>query len=141
MKFVRKFVSLVVLPFLLAACAGEKSATPPGGGEATSPPAAEVTTPAEPECADLTGSPVGQIVMRDFTFVPFCAIVSGDQKLEFANEGNSRHSFTIPELDFDVLAGKTTTTKQAIGEVLKPGDTYAYECKYHPAMNGELRVE
>jgi plastocyanin len=137
---VRKFVSLVVLPFLLAACAGEKSATPPGGGEATSPPAAEVTTPAEPECADLTGAPVAQILMLDFVFDPRCAIVSGDQKLEFVNQGKIRHSFTVPELDLDVLFDTTETTKQAIGEVLKPG-THAYACKYHPRMKGELRVE
>jgi plastocyanin len=100
-----------------------------------------VTTPAEPECADLTGEATAQIVMRDNTFVPFCAIVSGDQKLEFVNEGKSRHSFTVPELDFDVLSGKTKTTEQPIGKVLKPGDTYAYVCKYHGAMNGELRVQ
>lgn len=137
----RRFVLLTLLPVLFAACGGGESPTPTGGGGATSPPAAQVTTPAEPECADLTGSPVAQIVMRDFTFVPFCAIVSVDQNLEFVNEGKSRHSFTVPELDFDVLSGKTRTSKRPIGEVLKAGDTYAYECKYHPAMNGELRVE
>lgn len=140
MRFVRRLVSLVVLPFLLAACAGEEGPTPTGGGEAASPPAAQSTTPAEPECADLTGSPVAQIVMLDFVFDPRCAIVSGDQKLEFVNQGKIRHSFTVPELDLDVLFEKSKTTKQPIGEVLQPG-THAYACKYHPRMKGELRVE
>ncbi|HET6771199.1 MAG TPA: hypothetical protein VFH75_06145 [Actinomycetota bacterium] len=131
----------------LSSCAGEKP-TAKGPAEPTvASPSPQATEEAEPECTDLTGEATAQIVMRDFTFVPFCAIVSGDQRLVFANEGNSRHSFTIPELDFDVLAGKTTTTKQAIGEVLEPGNTYAYQCKYHVGgsvpgpMNGELRVE
>lgn len=134
-------MALVLLAFLLAACAGEEPSASNGADAGKSPPAAEVTTPAEPECADLTGSPVALIVMLDYVFDPRCAIVSGDQKLRFVNEGKSRHSFTVPELDFDVLSGKTKTTKQAIGEVLKAGDTYAYECKYHGPMNGELRVE
>lgn len=107
----------------------------------TSSPAAQATTPAEPECADLTGSAVAQIVMLDFVFDPRCAIVSGDQKLEFVNEGKIRHSFTVSELDVVVLFGKTKTTKQPIADVLKAGATYPYLCKYHPRMKGELRVE
>jgi plastocyanin len=143
----RKPVLSAVLCLIMAACAGEEPSGPQSQPTEPASPSPTTTTVPEPECADLTGTPVAQILMRDFTFVPFCAIVSGDQRLEFVNEGNSRHSFTIPELDFDVLAGKTTTTKQAIGEVLKPGDTYAYQCKYHLGgsvpgpMNGELRVE
>jgi plastocyanin len=100
-----------------------------------------VTTPAEPECTDFTGSPVAQIVMIDFTFDPFCSIVSGDQKLEFVNEGKNRHSFTVPKLDLVVLAGETKTTKRPIGEVLKAGEAYVYGCKFHSRMTAELRVE
>lgn len=136
----RRFASLALLPLLFTACAGEAGA-PTGRDAETSPPAAQVTTPDEPECADLTGSPVAQILMVDFAFDPFCAIVSGDQKLEFVNEGKNRHSFTLPELDFDVLSGKSKTTKQPIGEVLKAGQTHNYACKYHRSMNGELRVQ
>jgi plastocyanin len=133
----------LVFPLLVftAACAGNEGTTPTGeGGATTSPPAAEVTTPAEPECADLTGEPTAQIVMRDNSFVPFCAIVSGEQGLEFVNEGKNRHSFTVPKLDMDVRAGETKTT-EPVGQVLKAGETHAYVCKYHGGMNGELRVE
>jgi plastocyanin len=136
----RRLISLVWLPFLVAACAGE-TGTPTAEDGGTSPPAAQATTPAEPECADLTGAPVAQIRMVDFSFDPFCAIVSDDQKLEFVNEGNSRHSFTVPKLDLDVLSGEAKTTKQPIGKVLKPGETHAYVCKYHALMNAELQVE
>jgi plastocyanin len=125
----------------MAACAGEEPSGTQSQPTEQASPSPTTTAAAEPECADLTGSPVAQITMQTLTFNPFCAIVSGDQKLEFVNEGKSRHSFTTPELDFDVLSGKTKTTKQPIGEVLKPGGTYAYECKYHASMNGELRVE
>ena len=130
-----------MLLLVFTACAGNEGTTPTGeDGATTSPPVAEVTTPAEPECADLTGEAAARI--RDTYFDPRCAIVSGDQKLEFVNEGKSRHSFTVPELDFDVLSGKTKTTEQPIGKVLKPGDTYAYVCKYHQQlMKGELRVQ
>jgi plastocyanin len=140
MTSVRRFACLALIPFLFTACAGEEPSAPTGG-EATSPPAAESTTPAEPGCADLTGSPVAQIVMIDFTFDPFCAIVTGDQTLELVNDGKNRHSFTVPKLDLDVLAGETKTTKKPIGEVLKAGETHVYECKYHPGMTAELQVE
>lgn len=79
--------------------------------------------------------------MIDFTFDPFCAIVSADQKLEFVNGGKNRHTFTVPKLDLVVLTGETKTTKKPIGEVLKAGETYVYQCKYHPGMTGELQVE
>ena len=81
-----------------------------------------------------------QIRMADFSFDPFCAIVSGDQKLEFVNEGNNRHSFTVPKLDLDVLSGASETTKP-VGEILEPGKTHKYLCKYHPRMTAELQVE
>jgi plastocyanin len=136
---VRRFAYLAFLPLLLAACAGEEPSAPTGGGEATSSPAAAATTPVEPECADLTGRPVAQILMRDFSFDPFCAIVSGDQMLEFTNEGNNRHNFTVPKLDLDVLAGESKTT-EPIGQVLKAGEKHTYLCKYHPRMTAELQV-
>jgi hypothetical protein len=92
----RRPASLVFLPLVFAAaCAGNEGTTPTGEGGTASPPAAEVTTPAEPECADLTGEARAPIRMDDVYFDPRCAIVSGDQKLEFVNEGKSRHSFTI----------------------------------------------
>jgi plastocyanin len=140
MKSVRRLISVVAFPLVLVACAGGKPSAPTGGEGTTSPPAAQVTTPAEPECSDLTGSPVAQIVMIDFTFDPSCSIVSGDQKLEFVNEGKNRHSFTVPKLDLDVLSGESELTKP-IGQVLKPGETHTYQCKYHPRMTAELQVE
>jgi plastocyanin len=136
---VRRLAALALFSLLMTACAGESEA-PTEEGKATSPPAAQATTPAEPECADLTGSPAAPIVMLDFSFDPFCAIVSGEQNLEFVNEGNNRHSFTVPKLDLDVLSGESKTT-EAIGQLLKPGETHTYDCKYHPGMSGELRVE
>lgn len=132
---------LALLPLLLSACASEDGGSNAGGSQTPSPPAAQATTPAEPECADLTGSPVAQIVMHDYIFDPRCAIVSGDQKLTFVNQSQFRHSFTVPKLDVVVLAGKTKTTKVPIGDVLKPGEPHIYPCKYHPVMKGELRVQ
>jgi plastocyanin len=138
MESLRRLTSSIAVAFLLVGCAGE-TPTPTEQGAETSP-AAQATTPAEPECADLTGETTAQIVMRDNSFVPFCAIVSGEQSIEFVNEGNNRHSFTVPKEDFDVLAGETKATKP-IGQVLKPGETHSYQCKYHPVMNGEIQVQ
>jgi plastocyanin len=135
----KRFGMPAALSLMLMACAGEPPGPQSQPTEQASPSPA-TTTPAEPECADLTGSPVAGIVMLDFSFEPFCAIVSADQELEFVNEGNNRHSFTVPKLDFDVLAGESKTT-DPIGQVLKPGETHTYDCKYHPGMSGELRVE
>jgi plastocyanin len=125
---------------LLSSCAGEKPTATGPTEPATSSPSATTSEAAEPECADLTGSPVARIVMDDFVFDPRCAIVTGDQKLEFVNEGKNRHSFTVPNIDFDVLAGESKTSKP-IGQVLKPGETHIYECKYHRGMNADLQVE
>jgi plastocyanin len=137
----RSLVVAIAGLILLSACAGEDPTATSPEEQATASPSPQVTMAPEPECADLTGEATARIVMDDVYFDPRCAIVSGDQKLEFVNEGKSRHSFTIPELDFDVLSGKTKTTEQPIGKVLKPGDTYAYVCKYHRTMKGELRVQ
>jgi plastocyanin len=59
--------------------------------------------------------------------------------LEFTNEGNNRHSFTVPKLDLDVLPGESKTT-EPIGQVLKSGEKHTYLCKYHPRMTAELQV-
>lgn len=116
---------------LLSACAGENPTTTGPTEQTTASPSPQATTAPEPECAGLTGEVTAQIRMEDAYFDPRCAIVSGDQTLQFVNEGNSRHSFTVPKLDFDVLAGETKATNP-IGEVLKPGETHAYLCKYTP---------
>jgi plastocyanin len=137
----RKLLISAAASLILAGCAGAESPGP--GAQPTEPasPSPQATTPPEPECADLTGTPTAQIRMVDFSFDPFCAIVSADQKIEFVNEGNNRHSFTVPKLDLDVLAGEAKTTPKPIGKVLKPGETHTYPCKYHAGMTGELRVE
>jgi plastocyanin len=137
----RKLALSAVLALTVVACAGEKAPAPESQPTEPSSPSPVATTPAEPECADLTGSATAEIVMLDFAFDPFCAIVSADQKLEFPNEGKNRHSFTVPKLDLVVLAGESKVTPKPIGEVLKPGETHTYTCKYHPPMTGELRVE
>lgn len=125
----------------LSSCAGEKP-TAKGPAEPTAPsPSPQATEPPEPECADLREESPARIVMVDFSFDPFCAIVSADQKIEFVNEGKNRHSFTVPKLDLDVLTGESKTTPKPIGEVLKPGKTHKYLCKYHPNMTAELQVE
>jgi len=125
----------------LSSCAGEEP-TAKGPAEPTAAsPSPQATEEAEPECADLTGEATAQIRMVDFSFDPFCAIVSADQKIEFVNEGSNRHSFTVPKLDLDVPSGETKTTPKPIGEVLEPGQAHTYPCKYHPQMTGELRVE
>lgn len=125
----------------LSSCAGEKPTSTAPTEPAASSPSPTTTEAAEPECADLTGEATAQIRMVDFTFDPICAIVSADQKIEFVNEGNNRHSFTVPKLDLDVLTGESKTTPKPIGEVLKPGKTHKYLCKYHQNMTAELQVE
>lgn len=135
-------ISATAVLVLLSACAGEDPTATSPKGQATASPSPQATTPVEPECIDLTGSPTVEIVMHDYVFDPRCAIVSAEQKLTFVNQSQFRHSFTVPKLDFVVLSGKTKTTKVQVGAVLEPRrEPYIYPCKYHPVMKGKLRVQ
>jgi plastocyanin len=137
----RKVVASAVVSLLVAGCAGEASG-PESQPTDPASPSPEATTPLEPECPDLTGTPVARIVMLDNIFDPRCPTVSSDQTLEFVNEGKNRHTFTVadPKFQVEVLTGETKTTEQPIGEVLKPG-TYDFICIYHTLrMKGDLTV-
>jgi plastocyanin len=87
------------------------------------------------------GSETLQVTARDFEFADTSPTAPADTEVtvEFTNEGEQEHSFTVEELDVEVEAeggesAETSFTAEA--------GTYEFHCEYHPEqMRGELTVE
>jgi plastocyanin len=87
------------------------------------------------------GSETLQITAQDFQFADTSPTASADSEVtvEFTNEGEQEHSFTVEELDVEVEAeggesAETSFTAEA--------GTYEFHCEYHPdQMTGELTIE
>jgi plastocyanin len=88
------------------------------------------------------GSETLQVTARDFEFADTApSAPSGTEvTVEFTNEGDTEHSFTVEDLDVEVEAegGESATTTFTADE---PG-TFEFHCEYHPEqMTGELTIE
>jgi plastocyanin len=87
------------------------------------------------------GSETLQVTAQDFEFSDTSPTAPADTEVtvEFTNEGEAEHSFTVEELDVEVEAeggesAETSFTAEA--------GTYEFHCEYHPdQMTGELTVE
>ena len=80
------------------------------------------TEPPEPSAATT------EVVSREFSFAPTeISLEQGDTvNIEFANEGHMFHTFTIPELDFDLRAQAGDSVTGALTPE-EPG-TYEFIC-------------
>lgn len=76
------------------------------------------------------------VTIEDFAFTPI-EISTGPDTISIAvsNHDNTRHTFTITELDVDLSLPPGTT--QRVSFAAEPG-TYTFFCSPHPDMQGEL---
>jgi plastocyanin len=110
-------VALVAVALIFGACGGDDDG---GGGDGGS------------ETLDVTA--------RDFEFADTSpSVPAGEVEVQFTNEGEAEHSFTVEDLDVEVEAegGESATTT-----FTAEAGTYEFHCEYHPdQMTGELTVE
>ena len=122
--------TLVLLP-LAAACGGDDDTT---GSEAA---------PADEEASDTGGTDAaGSITIETFIFSPNPATVAAGSPVTVENKDTTTHTITAgtpdaPEDIFDEELAEGATVEFTVDE---PG-TYAYFCKIHNSMTGELVVE
>ena len=118
-------VVLAIVALLGVACGGSGD-----DGEDTSAPA-----PAEEE--DDGGATI--LTAANFAFDPSSLTVAAGSTIEFTNEDDAEHSFTIDDSDVDEDADGGTSTTVDLGS-LEAG-TYDFYCKYHKdSMTGTLEV-
>ncbi|HZA20907.1 MAG TPA: cupredoxin domain-containing protein [Actinomycetota bacterium] len=112
-------VALVAIALILGACGGDDDGGGDGGG----------------------GSETLDVTARDFEFAETSLSVPAGEEVEvqFTNEGEAEHSFTVEDLEVEVEAdgGESATTT-----FTADAGTYEFHCEYHPdQMTGELTVE
>ena len=113
-------IALVAVLALTAACGGND------GGEAA--PSGEGA--AAQEAVALSAS--------DMAFSPPTLEAPAGGSIEFVNDDDAKHSFTVEEagIDTDADAGASATVDLGDAE---PG-SYDFVCKYHPDMKGTLEI-
>ena len=117
---------LAVVALVVGACGGDD-----GGEEETAAPATES------EEQDAGGS--GAVTAVNFAFDPPELTAAVGDSIEFTNEDDTVHSFTIDgsDIDEDADGGQSTTVDLAS---LSQGK-YSFYCKYHKdSMTGTLEV-
>jgi plastocyanin len=120
-------VLLALVALLGVACGGDD------GGDETEGDAAPVEAEAEGDGGAVT------LVAANFAFDPAELTAAAGSTIEFSNEDDAEHSFTIDksDVDADVDGGGSTTVD--LGS-LEAG-TYDFYCKYHEdSMKGTLEV-
>lgn len=114
-------VVLTALALLGAACGGDD------GGDAAGP--------AEEE----EGGGTITLTAANFAFDPSSLTAAAGSTIEFTNEDDAEHSFTIDDADIDEDAEGGASTTVDLGS-LEAG-TYDFYCKYHKdSMTGTLEV-
>jgi plastocyanin len=81
------------------------------------------------------------VTAEDFQFAETSPSVPAGEEIEvqFTNDGEAEHSFTVEDLDVEVEAegGESATTT-----FTADAGSYEFHCEYHPdQMTGELTVE
>jgi plastocyanin len=87
------------------------------------------------------GSTSLDVTAQDFEFAEtsLTAPAGEEVELQFTNDGEAEHSFTVDDLEVEVEAegGESATTN-----FTADAGTYEFHCEYHPdQMTGELTVE
>jgi plastocyanin len=85
-----------------------------------------------------TGGDTIEVTISGSAFDPSAVdAAAGDATFAVTNDDSFQHTFTSEDLDIDeALDGGSDTTVTA---TLEPG-TYAFHCKIHPSMTGEITV-
>jgi len=112
------FVGLLVVGVLVGGCGGDDAPEASSGGD---------------ESGSVT------LTAADFAFSPADLSAGAGDTIEFTNEDDAEHSFTIDnsDVDADVDGGASTTVD--LGS-LEAG-SYDFYCKYHKdSMTGTLEV-
>lgn len=80
---------------------------------------------------------VDRIAMKDIAYLPVTATVHVGDTVEWDNEDIVAHTATSKAGGFDVIVppgAKGSTVVAKLG-------TFAYTCRFHPNMNGQLIVK
>lgn len=120
-----------VLALVAGACGGDD-----GGEEETTAPAAEEEAPEEEAPEEAGGA--GAVTAVNFAFDPTELTAAAGDSIEFTNEDDTVHSFTIDksDVDEDAQGGASTTVDLSS---LDAG-SYDFYCKYHESMTGTLEI-
>ena len=113
-------LGLVALLALTAACGGDDGADAAATGDSA----------ATQEAVTLTAT--------DMAFSPPTLEAPVGGSIEFVNDDDAKHSFTVEEagIDTDADAGASATVDLGDAEA----GSYDFICKYHPDMKGTLEI-
>ena len=115
---------LLLLPLVALGCGGDDDEDDAASGDA-----------AEEAAGDGGGLAV---TAAGFAFDPTeLEAAAGDVTIDFTNEDDTDHTFTIEELDVDIAAGGG---ESASGDATVEAGSYEYVCRIHPSMQGTLTV-
>jgi plastocyanin len=121
-----------VLAFVAGACGGDD-----GGEEETTAPAAEEEA-TEEEAPEEEAGGAGAVTAANFAFDPPELTAAAGDSIEFTNEDDTVHSFTIDDSDVDEDA-QGGASKTIDLSSLDAG-SYDFYCKYHDSMTGTLEI-
>ena len=123
MRIARVIGALLLVGALAGACGGDSAEDTSGGGATSgSGGGGSVTLSAD-----------------DLVFNPTDLSAAAGDTIEFTNDDDVKHSFTLEEFDIDEDAEAGDSVSVSLGDV-EPG-SYEFICKYHPDMTGTLEVE
>jgi plastocyanin len=141
----RSLIAVVLLAVVAASCGGDDgedggAATGATTSGATATGGAATGTTGD-DCVDLSGEGgVFSITISGLAFDPSCFTASASQGISIENQDGVAHTFTIDDTQIDVeIPPGETFNGEPIAGVVEPG-TYAFHCRIHPSMTGEVTV-
>ena len=106
------------------------------GGDDTSSESTDDS--ADTEAAEDAGSSSG-LVAANFAFDPTSLTAAAGDSIDFTNEDDASHSFTVDDADIDVEVDAGSSGTIDLADV-DPG-SYDFYCKFHKdSMTGTLEV-
>ena len=123
MRIARVVGALLLVGALAGACGGDSAENTAGGG------------------ATSGGGGGGSVTLSadDLEFNPTDLSAAAGDTIEFTNDDDVKHSFTLEEVDIDEDADAGESVSVSLGDA-EPG-SYEFICKYHPDMTGTLEVQ
>lgn len=123
MRIARVIGALLLVGALAGACGGDSAEDTSGGGAATG------------------GGGGGSVTLSadDLQFSPTDLSAAAGDTIEFSNDDDVKHSFTVEEADIDEDADAGESVSVSLGDA-EPG-SYDFICKYHPDMTGSLELK
>ena len=122
MRVAKVLGALLLVGALAGACGGDSGGADAGADAATGGGGGGSTT----------------LSADDLQFNPTDLSAAAGDTVEFTNDDDVEHSFTVEELEIDEDADAGDSVSVDLGDA-EPG-TYDFICKYHPDMTGSLEV-